>query len=164
MNKYRERLDELTRKDILGDVDPRTLRYSEEVKGIRYRGITKDYVVLFETPSVTANPPTSYEQRITLLDYQEIADAEDLTHREKLRLAIAGDLEVSCTCPAFKWWGYEYIMTQLDAKGGTPQNIYPQVRNPKLHGTVCKHLKIVLQAFVMHWTSIAKDIKNGNFV
>lgn len=159
-----DRIDEVKRKEILADVDPRTLKYSKEVQGIKYIGITRDYVVVFETPSVTADPPTTYTQRIKLKDLREIADAEDLNVREKVRLAIAGDIDVSCTCPAYKWWGYEYIMTELDAKEGAPQTIFPQVRNPDLHGTICKHLKVVVQAFVYHWSKIAKDLKNDNFI
>jgi hypothetical protein len=158
------RIDEVTRKDILKDIDPRTYKYSKEVKSVKYKGITKDYVVVFETPSVTANPPTVYTQRIKLLDYPDVENDTDITYKEKVRLAIAGDIEVSCTCPAYKWWGYEYIMTQLSAKEGSPQKIFPEIRNPELQGTVCKHLKVVIEAFVMNWTTIAKDIKDGNFI
>lgn len=159
-----ERLDELSRKDILKDIDPRTLKYSKDVSALKYIGITKDYEVVFETPSVTANPATKYTQKIALQDLAEILDDETLKVGEKVRLAIAGDLKVSCTCPAYKWWGYEYIMTQLDAKEGSPQTIFPKIRNPKLQGTLCKHLKVVVQSFPLNWTSIAKDIKDQNFL
>jgi hypothetical protein len=62
-----------------------------------------------------------------------------------IKQAIDGPLYVHCDCPAFKWWGFEYICTArhivLPTKGN---NIYPKIRNPRLIGTVCKHLIHVL--------------------
>lgn len=159
-----KKLHEVTRKDILGDIDPRTLKYSKDVRRATYKGITSDYVAVFETPSVTADPPTIYTQRIKLVDMKDIESDTDLTDAEKVRLAIAGDLEVNCTCPAYLWWGYEYIMTELDAKEGSPQTIFPKVRNPQLEGTVCKHLKLSVEVFALNYSKIAKDIKNKNFI
>lgn len=57
-----------------------------------------------------------------------------------------GNLMVNCDCPAFKWWGYAYITTSMRAiYPGKEVTIYPKIRNPRLVGTVCKHLISVFQ-------------------
>lgn len=159
-----KKLDEVTRKDILGDVDARTADYAKAVKSATYRGVTKDYVIIFDVPSVTSSPATSYECRIDLKEFVAVKDDTELSTQDKVRLSISGDLAVSCTCPAYKWWGYEYIMTQLDSKEGADQTIFPKVRNPQLQGTVCKHLKLAVQVLTFNWSSVAKDISAGKFI
>lgn len=158
------RLDELTRKDIVLDVDTWTKDKAKKVRGVTYLGITEDYTVFFRVNSVTANPPTTYLVKIKLVDYEEIAEDENLTVREKVRLAIAGDLQISCTCPAYLYWGYKYILTQIDTNESDPEHRFPKIRNPKLQGVVCKHCYVALQAFPFNWTSIARDVSQGKFL
>ena len=79
-----ERLHELNRKDLLKDVDKWTKDKSKKVRRAVYRGITEDYTVIMEVPSVTADPPTTYEVRIKLLDYPDVAEDEDLSVDEKV--------------------------------------------------------------------------------
>lgn len=158
------RLDEISRADLLKDIDKRTKKYSKLVKGATYKGITSDYVVHMSVPSVTSNPPTVYTVKIKLLDFPLLMDDETLTMRERVRLALIGDLSISCTCPAFKWYGYEYILSQIDAHEGDEQTIYPKVRNPKLDGTLCKHAYIAVRLYGKFWSKIAKDILESNFI
>jgi len=49
-------------------------------------------------------------------------------------------------CPAFLYWGYLYIDTQLDVQL-VDENRYPGIRNPDLNGIVCKHLAAVLRNY-----------------
>lgn len=156
------RMDEITKNDILKDIDSRTQRKSKGYYTF-YKGVTRDYDVIFETPS-QVTPGVTYIQKIKMREFKDIEGEEDLTVQEKVRLALSGDIEVSCTCPAYRWWGYEYIMTQLDANNGPDQNIFPKIRNPNLLGTVCKHLKVVLQVIGNNYTKIASDISKGKFV
>lgn len=158
------RIDEITRKEMVADVDKWTKDKSKLVKRAVYLGITEDYTVFFRVPSVTADPPTTYTVKVKLVDYPEIAEDEDLSVKDKVRLAIAGDLKLSCTCPAFLYFGYKYILTQLDANEAGKENRFPKIRNPKLRGVMCKHCYIAMKAFPLNWTSIARDIEGKRFL
>lgn len=159
-----DRLDEITRKDLLAGSDKWTKEKSKKIKRAVYSGITKNYTVLFRVPSVTADPPTTYTVKIQLAEYPDIADEEDLDVREKVRLALAGDLKISCTCPAYLYFGYKYILTQVDTNASDPEHRFPKIKNPKLQGVMCKHCQIALEALPMNWTSIARDIQRNRFV
>lgn len=159
-----KRLDELTRKDLVSDVDNWTKDKAKLVRKAKYLGITEDYTIFFRVPSVTAKPSTNYTVKIKLVEYPDIADDKDLTIKEKVRLAIAGDLQISCTCPAYLYFGYKYILTQLDTNEDNPEHRFPKIKNPKLQGVMCKHCYVALSAFPFNWTSIAKDIKDKNFL
>lgn len=159
-----KRIDELTRKDLITDVDKWTKDKSKLVKRAVYLGITEDYTVFFRVPSVTADPPTNYVVKITLIEYPDIEDDEDMTVKEKVRLALTGDVKISCTCPAYLYFGYKYILTQVDANEAHPENRFPKIRNPKLKGTMCKHCYTALSVLPMNWNSIARDIENKKFL
>ena len=122
------RLDELTRKELVTDVDKWTKDKARLVRKAVYLGITEDYTVFFRVPSVTAKPSTNYTVKIKLVDYPDVAEDKDLTVREKVRLAIAGDLQISCTCPAYLYFGYKYILTQLDANETNPEHRFPKIK------------------------------------
>ena len=160
----KKRIDELTRKDLVKDVDKWTKDKSRLVRRASYLGITEDYTVFFRVPSVTANPPTYYTVKINLVDYPEIEEDEDMTVKEKVRLALAGDLKMSCTCPAYLYFGYKYILTQLDTNYDRGENRFPKIKNPKLQGVMCKHCYSAISVFPMNWNSIARDIERGNFL
>jgi len=158
------RLDEITRKDMISDTDSWTKDKAKLVKRAVYLGITEDYTAFFRVPSVTADPPTTYTVKIKLSEYPDIEDSEDLDVREKVRLAIAGDLHISCTCPAYLYFGYKYILTQLDANESEDENRFPKIRNPKLQGVMCKHCYTAMNAFPLNWSSIARDISSKKFL
>ena len=159
-----DRIDELTRKDLIAGVDKWTKDKARLVRKAVYLGITEDYTVFFRVPSVTARPSTNYTVKISLVDYPDIAEDKDLSVQEKVRLAIAGDLKISCTCPAYLYFGYKYILTQLDSNESDAEHRFPKIRNPKLNGVMCKHCYIAMQAFPLNWSSIAKDIEDNNFL
>ena len=54
------------------------------------------------------------------------------------------DLELRCSCPAFRYWGSAYILTQKQAKYKPPENRKPVKRNPREYGAVCKHYQLLL--------------------
>lgn len=158
------RIDEITRKELVAGADKWTKDKTKLVKRATYLGITEDYTAFYRVPSVTADPPTTYVVKIQLVDYPDIEDDEDLSVREKVRLAIAGDLKISCTCPAYLYFGYKYILTQLDTNESDPENRFPKIKNPKLQGVMCKHCYKAMQTFPLTWTSIARDISNKKFL
>ena len=162
MYTHPSNLLEFTRRDFLRDIDPRTLRKAEDVPQPSYLGITKDYVTIWAVPSASSNG--NYIVRIKLLEYPDLEDEQDLSTAEKFRLAIDGDIAISCTCKAFRFFGYEYILTQLDANLGPDQDIFPSVRNPDLEGTLCKHAYTAVKYMGRMWLKVEKDIDEGNFI
>lgn len=56
-----------------------------------------------------------------------------------------GDVQVSCDCPAYLYWGYKYQAQQMDYNTRQGKDVPPPVvRNPGLQGSVCKHLATTL--------------------
>ena len=158
------RLDELTRKDLTKGVDAWTKSKAKKINGVRYIGITEDFTLKFHVNSVTAEPPTRYVVSVKLVDMPDVWDKEDLSMKDKVRLALAGDIKINCTCPAYKYFGYEYILTQLGADSGKGENRFPKIRNPKLQGVMCKHCYMVMGLFPMHWSTIVKDLESNRFL
>lgn len=156
------KLDELNRSDIITDLDKRTKMYSKYIKNIKYIGVTSDYVIHVQVPSSTGSG--TYLVKIKLSDYPSLEDDKDLTVEEKVRLSLDGDIKVSCECPAWSYWGYKYISTQLDTNQDEPESRFPIIRNPNLEGTVCKHIYIAIRGFGKGWKRIASDISNGRFI
>lgn len=58
---------------------------------------------------------------------------------------FTGDVKVHCDCPSFTYHGWAYIMTKHNANLGEPENRKPVKTNPKLQGSVCKHVHAVLK-------------------
>lgn len=57
------------------------------------------------------------------------------------------DILVYCDCPSFLYHGYAYIATKLGF-GVKREMRPPRIRNPRLKGSVCKHLVAVLTELV----------------
>lgn len=160
----RYRLDEITRKDLLSDTDNWTKDKSKLVRQATYLGITEDYTVYFRVPSVTAKPSTNYTVKIKLVEYPDIEEEKDLSVQEKVRLAIAGDLQISCTCPAYLYYGYKYILTQIDTNEADDEHRFPKIKNPKLQGVMCKHCYKAINVFPLNMSRIVKDISSKRFL
>lgn len=155
-------LDEITRKDLTKGVDRRSKRNSKQIKRVVYKGITKDNIIRCE--ALSSRGDQWYKVTIELSELKDLMPMEDLTPEEKVRLALFGDVRVSCDCPAAKYWGYDYITTQLGAKDGTPEDREPIIKNPELEGTLCKHAYVTVKSIGRIWKRIAKDIKDGNYI
>lgn len=128
-------------------------------RGTRYSGFYPP-VAYFQTYSAEYDKnKTIYTETIRLLDFEEAMKIEKGTLREKISLAMGGDAAVSCTCPAFLYWGFSYILTQLGASDNDAENRFPHIRNPRLRSTVCKHLSLVLEVAPFLATDILRDAK-----
>lgn len=156
------RVDEFKRTDFKNETDAATVSRSKKIPSIHYRGVTDDYTVHFDARSASGNG--KYDVAVQLVEYPDIAEDGDLSTSEKVRLAISGDLKVSCTCPAYRYWGYEYINSQLGSNAGEDQERFPYVRNPKLEGILCKHIYKTLDVLPMNWNSISADIDRDRFL
>lgn len=172
-------LYEYTYKDLLGGVDWDFIHMRQHFDDARNRGV--QYIPYNEGDASTSNgsylffrsplspeskargyTETAWYQTIQMLDLQEAMRLQDTSWRDKVMLAIAGDLKVHCTCPAFNYWGYRYIITQLGA-AIYPQPLEPDVRNPSRRGVICKHLATVLQVLPFWWADIGRDLRKQGF-
>lgn len=150
---------EVTYKQIRSNTDPGSKRRSK-VLSSDYLSMNKQGAINFETESGTF-PGTGlfWKQTVKLLDFREAMTGRGKNDLNRVRDALKGDVKVACNCPAFKWWGWQYIATQDGFKYGPPQTIYPAVRNPGLTGSVCKHLENVLLVLPFLAPKIVKEYK-----
>lgn len=152
-------LDEISAPDMLHVIDPRDLPhrdYAPLLKYVRYVG-TQDNIMKFFVPS-----PTRINRWNTFIQFtQWQAQVRDttITPVEAGRLLYwSGDIRVHCGCPSFLYWGYEYILTQMDA-AIVPEVRYPHIRNPQLKGILCKHLRRCIKVLGFHLGDMANAIK-----
>jgi len=85
------------------------------------------------------------------VDYQKLA-----------RLLLDNmDLRLLCTCPAFQYWGSAYTLSRskYDAKYGRRERRPPNIRNPKEHGSMCKHMHQVMRVLPFYNSTFAKYLK-----
>lgn len=94
----------------------------------------------------------SYEEyiRVTALDNIETSV---LSLTELTTLIKESDLEVACTCPAFTYWGFQYV-SAVDDYGLWIAGISPDIRNPQLKGGGCKHIHSILNS----WPRFSREI------
>jgi hypothetical protein len=152
-------LDEMTYKDILHVIDPRDLPhrdYAPLIKYVRIVGI-KGNIAKFFVPSPTKI--NSWNCYIQFTQWNEQLRDTSITPTEAARLLLwSGDIKMHCACPAFLFWGMQYILTQLDT-AIVPENRFPHIRNPNLKGIACKHLRRTIKVLPFHMGDMAKAIK-----
>ena len=145
--------------------DPRFLKRAVRVKALP-GSIFQEYnrhsrTAWFHTESSgewTATAGMTHTQRVQLTGLPEIMKQPGMTPMKAARLATTeGDIRVFCTCPSYKFHGFQYIDTQRDA-AIRAENRFPEVRNPHLRGTVCKHLLKVLQVLPFNAPKIAHEL------
>ena len=76
-----------------------------------------------------------------------------------LKGAINGDIKLSCTCPAFLYQGYKYIMWK--SQSGIDREIRPPDKtNPEKQGMACKHILVALNTLKSDYNKIYQMIKS----
>ena len=72
------------------------------------------------------------------------------------------DIQLFCSCPAFKYWGPAYILSldKYDAHYTRKEERPPSVRNPKRYGAVCKHLDRLLKVLPFYGSTMSKWLKD----
>jgi len=150
-------LDEEYYKDIMVKIDPNWLPhndYSKLIPYVRYVG-TKSNIMKYFVP----NKYNGWNTYVQFVEWHDQVIDPDLTAPEAARLLLwAANIRVHCPCPAFKFWGMQYIMTKKDA-AIIPEVRYPHIRNPQLKGVVCKHLNRTLKVLPFHLGDMASAIK-----
>jgi len=150
------RLDEFTVKDISKIVNPNDLPhrdYEPLLKQVKYQE-TKQNICKF----LVMNNYNGWETYIRFLAWDEQIRDTSLKATEVANLLMwSGDVQFYCKCPAFKFWGMQYICTQLGISI-VPENRFPYKRNPQLKGILCKHERKMLKTLPFYTGDIAKAI------
>lgn len=167
---------EFTRKDLLSAIDPNFIHHKQYTKDLKskigqasidsknwYFDKVEGEKLIFKIKSATENKlynnivilKDSYDWLIKNFNF----DSYDLTSSKdkdkmvyELKYYFRGaldtdDLDLYCDCPAFLYWGYKYLATQLDYVDKDNKETRPaKKRNPTDRGSVCKHLNITLRA------------------
>lgn len=159
--EIRQILFEVTAKELRTNATDGFLNIRTKSKGTPgtyYKGITKEGLVYFITPSHNNNV-RSYIQTIELLDFDKyLTEFQDtLQPIEIVRKIIAGDIKVHCTDPSWLYWGFQYKGTK-NGYARFPENRPPKIRNPKLQGSTCKHIDNALLSLPFVATRITSDL------
>lgn len=154
-------LGEKTYKDLRRDA-PNFLRVrdkSKQTPGSHYITIDENNICYFRTPSHTI-PGVTYDQKVKLLQLDQLMQHYSGVKKpaDIVRMALEGDIEVHCTDPSWKYWGFQYIGTKKKY-ANEPEPRYPKVRNPGLKGSVCKHLDNVLFILPFQNGKILQDLR-----
>ena len=141
----------------MAEINPNNLPhrdFSALIPYVKYAGTKGDTMKYF-----CANRWNGWNTYIQFIDWNEQVRDTSLPAHETARLLLwTGNLRVHCACPAFKFWGSQYILTQLDA-AIIPEDRFPHIRNPHLKGIVCKHLNRSLKVAAFHLGDMAAAIK-----
>jgi hypothetical protein len=149
-------LKEETINDIKGNVD--SLRKDNALPVVStYESINKRGTITFKSTAITSPGRYGiYEWTQRVRPHKKPVSSSSL---KAFREIYDGDVDVACDCPDFKFGGYQYIATKGDFKLGKAQTISPDIRNPNLEGTTCRHLANVLTVVKTNLPSAYKDFK-----
>lgn len=149
------RIDESTRKELLGDMEARRQGRASQYAAIYQDTNPLDYTTYF---IADGNKQTKWNQTVQLGEMKWLMKQKDLDIGQMVQLALTGDVKVFCNCPDYLYGGFKYMGTELDYNLGTKEKRFPSMRNPNLEGTVCKHLFRVLTQLPMHYPVIRKKL------
>lgn len=158
-------LDEETYKEIVRDVTKNNVPgeivhnlphrdWAPLIKFVKYHGHDQGIFRFF-----VPNKYNGWFSYIEFVEWDSTLVDHDLNPTEVSRLLLwAGNIRVHCTCPAYKFWGHQYVMTTKEA-AIIPEVRYPAIRNPQLKGGCCKHLNRVIKVLPFHLGTVAKEVK-----
>lgn len=164
-DQYEERLDETTYKDLIADITKNNTPgaivnnlphrdWAPLIKFVKYQKRKRDIFQFF-----VPNPYNGWFVYVQFIEWYDIAADHDLNAVEAARMLLwGGNIRLHCHCPSYKYHGYQYILTQLDA-AIKPENRYPNINNPQLKGVCCKHLRKCVKTLPFHLGTMAKEIK-----
>ena len=152
MNKIAFYINALNADDILRDVDQGS---SGRASGCNSQLARLDISSgSIYTVSRCSNSRNAWEQIIQIYDWNYVIPEEEREFLDpdwnKIKAdypeLLNSELKLGCNCPAWVYQGYQYIGTELDYVL-EPEHRFPEIRNPDLEGTCCKHLIATLRTF-----------------
>lgn len=160
-------LDEMSYKDLIADVTNNQVPgaivnnlphrdWAPLIKYVQFKeqenGIFKFYV---------PNRYNGWMTFVQFVDWQEQLPDQSLSNQELARTLLwSGNIRLHCPCPSYLYWGYQYILTQLDA-AIVPEERFPTIKNPELKGVCCKHIRKTLKVLPWHLGDMASEIKKA---
>jgi hypothetical protein len=159
------RLDELHYKDLMQEIVPNGVAGARNAKlpfrdwaplipHVKYV-MTKGNIMKFFVP----NKYNGWETYVQWNNWDEQVNDPSINANEAARLLLwGGDVKLHCHCPSFTFWGFNYILDQMDASI-YHEDRYPHIRNPQLKGIACKHLIRTLKVLPFHLGDMASMIK-----
>jgi hypothetical protein len=171
-NHFKSISDE-TYKDLISyaKTTPEIVERAKKQIFTYYQGVDKEGIVRFITPSGTT-PGLYYTQFIQLVELPLLIKKfkNSKKNLDIVKLALQGRIKMSCQFPNGKkenswlYWGHKYKASVSGYNYGDGEDRFPKIRNPKLKGGGCKHLRAVLASLPFHATIITKDLdKQGAF-
>ena len=155
-------LDEVNYKEILHHIDPRDLPhrdYAPLIPFVRYVA-TKQNTMKFFVP----NRFNGWNVYIRFPQWKSQVNDLSLTAPDAAKLVLwADDIQIHCGCPSFKFYGYQYILSQLNA-AIIPETRFPHIKNPLLKGIACKHCRRTIKVLPFHLADMASSIKSQRSV
>ena len=151
-------IDEMYYRDMMRKIVPGWLPhrdYSHLIKSVHYKGMVNNTMKFF-----VPNRFNGWFFYIRFDEWNEVLNDMSMNAVEASRLLFgaSNNIKLNCSCPAYLFWGYQYIETQVDA-AIVPETRYPYKRNPNLKGFVCKHGIRVLKVLPYHLGDLAHEIK-----
>jgi len=155
---------EITSRELRASLSHRVndRQKSQHIKAT-YLGVDKRTGdLLFKTNSGTT-PGKFWHQRVRLLDLPTARDLAavdgSISDMKIINLAIFGDIALHCDDPSFRYY-WSYIAFQL-GYGLRRESRFPKIRNPRLEGSICKHLVAVLKKMPLLIPKIVSDLRKA---
>lgn len=128
--------------------------YSPLIPFVKYDG-HKGNTMRFFVP----NKYNGWNTYVRFEEWWDVINDREYNAVESARLLLWGaNLKLHCGCPAYLFWGHQYILTTKDA-AIVPEDRFPDIRNPQRKGGLCKHLTRSLKVLPFHLGDMARIIK-----
>jgi len=150
-------LNEVKYSDIRKGVDAKTRERTKALKSILVG--YKNGQLIFNTRSGTV-PGKWWVQKVRLLDLPELLKDTELSHYDIVKLALQGDIKVTCNCPAHLYWGSAYRLEKLGAEEEL-KNVEPPEHNTVINTLACKHIDNTLFALPFNARQITKMLEQA---
>lgn len=176
MNNFRKLIEsnlsslEIIEEEFIDDLEKGTEKKRAkrgQRSNSRYIGVNpKTHTAFFKTKDPQGSGQ-EWEQHVRFPDYTDVGRLKkDITTKEKVQLALkAGEVKVYCDCPDFIYGGHQY-MAHADGYGTRKEVRFPDLNNPNLEGTVCKHVNSVarnIDSFIDDITDDFENAKDNNY-
>lgn len=150
MGSFRE-LYEASVADLRRDVDKARKLRSKPI-ATKFIDVGKEWTVTLHSTSITTPGVDYFTQKIRP---KKRIRTENMTLK-KLREIFNGDVVLECDCPDFLYGGFRYMGSEDGYVLGKREKRFPEVKNPRLKGSVCKHTSNALDVIKANLPAILK--------
>lgn len=156
-------LTEATYKELASMIDGNFLMQkvrADVLNGIRLEKIEDNIMRFRINSSEYLTNRIQYQCSVMFDEWDEVGRDPDLNYAEQARMLLwVGNIRLHCTCPSYLYWGYQYLLTAIDA-AIYPEPRKPKIRNPQERGIVCKHLNRILRVLPFYSGQMATALQD----